>query len=655
MATSRGILYAMSRIAALLIALTVSASAATLEVKLKAGSIRPVTLDSPVDDSNFRDPRGYANHGTVAHHFTKRISILNTGDETLTGRLLVVNGRDWTNADAFASGLHLSAEPGRQGESMMRLFTFWNDHRSHAGSWSKLADEPFAALNFWGYTLCGEDTQSLARLAHTIDVPARHVQLNGHIAAEYRYDGAWHMIDGDQNACYLKLDNKTLASADELRADPFLIFRTRILGKHAPLLAAASACNSSLIEHVQPGEPKQIKLKTGPAPLNTFTLVPGESLTWLCDTPPEKIAGKTDTEKPDALRAAALATIEHRVMVKGRTIAKDSTISVHSPHPIVKAVNVTTGMIFQPKDGDVIFNATIPVKDEGDQVSVFSQCSQVSLPLLSRGDNTLLLDSGKGEARFTMEYDPQPKTVIPDAMLTAREAAGEGTPAFAIVANPTAEELWWQVSEMRDFGFVAPSLEGVVPFAVHLRFDPLTDTFLSPGRTYFIRAKVKLGNVWGRWSEPLEFRVTKPRQPTGLKFSEPRSGRVRLTWDSGAKDAEFLVFGSNRIDFVPEVFAGEEIVALNHLTATEQRPNKNLIATVKAHEVEFAPEHRFYRVIARRHDVLSVPSGLARIPDEMAGKLPPAMVLQTRATKAGRKDVYRAKEMPLGAGEPSGK
>lgn len=643
----------MFRIATLLLFVGSTVSAGVLEFDLKAGQVRSVMLESPVDDSNFRDPRGYAGHGAVTRHFTRRIEIANTGAEVLAGRLLVVNGRDWTNADSFVKALGLSAEPDRQGGSMKRLFTFWKDHRSHAGSWAKLANEPFAALNFWGYTLCVEDTQSLARLAAAIEVPARHVELNGHIAAEYRYDGAWHVFDGDANACYLRLDNATLASADDLRADPFLVLRTRAFGKFAPLSPAAGAFNSSLIEHVNPADPQPLKFKTGAAPLNIFKLEPGESLAWLCDSPPEKPVGELSTEKPGVLRAAALATIEHRLVAKPYKVAKNGTIAVMSPFPIFKAINHTTGATFAPKAGEVIFKALVEVKSPDDKISVFSQCSQIALPLLSRGDNSVVLDAKKGAARVSVVYAEPKKVVLPDVTVTPRPAA-EGSPGFAIVSRPAGDRIWWQVATGRDFAFVAPSLEGVIPFARDFRFEPLSDTFLTPGRSYFIRAKGCAAGVWSRWSEPAEFRVTKPKQPGGMKFEDAGAGRVRLTWSSGAKNAEFLVFASNRIDFMPEIYADEEVVALDHLKVTEKRANRNLLAIVKEESFEFVPAHRFYRVIARRGEALSVPGELVRLPDAMAAKLPPATVLQTRAGKADGKDRYRAKEEPLPVKAPPG-
>lgn len=627
-------------------ALTSAAFGEVLEFELKAGKSRTVNVPSNVDDNTFTEPRGYAVHGARARSFIQRVELRNTSDKPLKGRLLTVNEQDLTNIEGLQHHLGLSAEPGRQALTMQRLFAFWKDHRSHAGCGLPLANEPFATLNFWGYTLCGEDTQALARLAHAFEIPARHVQLNGHIAGEYRYDGAWHMVDGDQNAVYLKLDNRTLASADDIRQDPFLALRTKIFGKHSPQELSASAFNTALIEHVAPAEPKPIKLKSGPAPVNTFTLHPEETLVWHCDAPPETPVGKLGAEKADALREAALATIEHRAFARNGRKSDNGEVLISSPFPIWKAVNTTTGAVASLKPDEVAFRAAIPVKSDDDELAIFSQCSRLALPMLTRGDSIVKLDAKDGAARVTVNYDPGKNLQPPSARLSARAPLFTSAPVFTVEAPAKADRLWWQISATRDFAFVAPSLEGVMPASRELRVDPLTETFLNPATPYFARIKVRQEGLWSEWSEAAEFRVAKPGPATEATFESAGGGFVRLSWKGSAK-AEFLIFGSNRRDFVPELFSDTEIAAMDHTKVTKTRENKNLIATVQMPEHEFAPQHRFFRIIARSGGIYSVPGPLLTLSPELAKDLPPPTVLQVRASKQGTKDVYRATEEQL--------
>lgn len=635
--------------------LTSALHAEVVEFELKAGKGRTVNLPSAADDSNFAEPRGYADHGRQTRRFLQRIEINNSGDKPLTGRLLTVDNRDLSSMEGLQRTLSLSSEPGRQSFSMERLFSFWKDHRSHAGTGTALANEPFAALNFWGYTLCGEDTQALARLAYGCEIPARHVQLNGHVAGEYRYDGAWHLVDGDQNAVYLKLDNRTLASADDLRADPFLALRTRVYGKHSPQELSASAFNTALIEHIDVAEPKLIKLKTGPAPLNAFTLPPGETLVWHCDTPPATPVGKMLTEKPDLLRSAALASIEHRAIASNWQQAEGGGVKITSPFPIWKAVNETTGQAVAIPAGEAVFRVTIPVKTAEDKISIFSQCSQVALPQLHRGDNMVQLDAREGKARVSVHFEPVKNLQLPSVKVASKTAKFTEPPSFSISSSPRAESIWWQISTQRDFSFVAPSLEGVIPASNDLRFDALTDTFLSAGLPYFVRMKSRAGGVWSEWSEPAEFRVAKPTAPTNFKFESSGGGHVSLTWKAPNKGAQYIIFGSNRRDFMPDIFADTEIVEMDSLKVTKDRVNKNKVGETNTTELDFMPQHRFYRIVAKGGNALSVPSALIELPAEFSKNLPPATILQIRTGKEGTRELYRAKEMELPkAAKPQG-
>ena len=631
----------MIRKALVLLALALAARGDEIQFDIKAGERKLVTLPSKVDDSHFSQPVGYTGHGTNARVFTKQITLTNTGNKELKGRLLTVNGRVISDMESLKDLLG----PGDGRVAIERLFSFWRDHRSHAGSGSALASEPFAALNFWGFTLCGDDTLAFAKLAQNYGIDARYVQLNGHIAGEYFYENGWHLVDGDQNACYLRLDNQTLASADDVRDDPFLALRTKVFGKHGPMSRASAAMNTSLLERILPKPQSPIHIKVGPAPLNIFTLLPGESLIWHATAPPENVVGELNAEKPGVLKDAALATLEHRVSVAQRARSEKGILTVRGAYPISRVVNETTGETVVPKS--VVFKADIPVKADSDQVAVIMQCSQFALPLLSKGVNTATLEATNSTAHVTYEYEPFPKAVLPDLRVVPTEKTGRfpGEPAFNITTKPAADSLWWQISAKRDFSFVPPNFDVVMPAVPVLKFDALTQTFFSPGRTYYLRVRAHAGDLWGEWSPGIEFRVTKPGQPLGGRFSDAGAGQVQLTWIDLAD--EYLVFASNRLDFLPDVMGAEEIVAMNGTNVTEKRPNKNLIATVKTPEFEFLPQYRYYRVIAKKGSTLSVPSPLWKLPEEWAAKLPPGVVLQARVSTNKGEDEYIAHEEKL--------
>ncbi len=633
----------MLRVITLCLAGVTIACGESLEFDLKAGQAASVTLPSKVDDSHFRLPPGYDVPAEAPRLLTRSVEMLNTSGKTMTGRLLVMNRRDLQSAEGLK--IVLGNTDGRM--ALERLYMFWKDHRFHAGSGAKIADEPFAALHFWGCTLPGEDPMALARLAQIYEIDARWVQLNGHLAAEYIYDGGWHMIDADQNTCYLQLDNRTIASAAEVRADPFLALRTKVFGRSRPMSRAAATINTALFEQIALVEPKPIRLKMGPAPLNTFTLEPGEMLRWLCDQPPPSVAGKLVAENPTVFGAAALATIEHRINLVQRRRPDPAAIVIYEPFPILKIVNETTGESATPKD--VAFKASIPVKADTDKITVLMQCSQQALPLLSKGDNIASLEADQGKAHIVYKYQPVPAATLASVRATPAVKDGKfsGAPSFTLTGLEKADHIWWQISFSGDFTFVPPNFDTVAAAAKELKFDPFTETFFSPGRPYFLRLKARTAGVWSEWSPAVEFRVERPSQPSDPRFTAMPGGGLRLAW-AGVAD-EYLVYGSNRLDFVPEPFGAEEIVAMDQGKVTDKRPNKNLIATVKSPEIALPQDFRFYRVIARHSGASSVPSALWTVPKDLAAKFPPATVLQFRTTKVDGKTTARIAEEKLPA------
>ena len=614
--------------------------AETLNVALRAGQPAETVIESVADDTNYQDPRGYTQHGASARTFIRELTLTNTGTVPLTGPLLVVNGRDWSSPDALRQSLALPAQPSAM---MGRLFAFWRDHLSHADSGCAEAREPLALLNFWGYALCGDTTTALTRLTTQYGIPARKIPLNGHVAAEYFFDGAWHIFDTDQNVCYLRLDNRTLASAADLRADPFLARRTKVLGCHAPVSVGAMGFNTALHEFIAPKEEKVIKLKVPSVPLGTDTLFPGERMIVRAAESPEVAVGRSDLRQWTNVQPMALRVVEFVIDPAARRGA-NGQVSVATGFPILRAVNHTTGETITPAAGSPVFQIAIQARAPTDRISVYCQRSRTSLPLPGKGRNSVLLAAGdpRGTAALTVDWEKPAGFTVPVTVAVPEDAS----PVFRIRTEPAADLLWWQISTTDDFAFVPPNFNAVIASTDTLRFDPLTATFFQPNQPYLLRVKARRDGVWGEWSAPLSFRVEKPARPAP-GTATVAGAKLRLSWPDAGAGAEYLVFGSNRLDFVPEPFAENEIVALRGQDVTQRRPNKNLVATVAKPEIELDPAFRFYRVIARRAGVLSVPGDLIPTPAALAAKLPPSAVLQDRWRRVDGTDEHLATEMPL--------
>jgi hypothetical protein len=616
----------LSAVAALA-ALRIGVSAETLTVELPANAAVETTIDSPIDDSNLRDPRGYRHHGSAKRVFQRQLTLTNTGTTPLTGQL-IINNADWSGPAALRASFPPKAPPS---DWLPRLFHVWCHRVSHADSDAPGGKEPFALLNFWGYALCGDTTAAFTHFAASQGVPARKIPLNGHVAAEYFYDDAWHIFDTDQNVVYLKLDNRTLASAADLRADPFLARRTKVFGRYGPMNLAAAAFNTSLHEFIEAKDGKPVVHKKPPASVRADTLYPGEKMIVYGDQPPDKAIGQTDLAQWGSVREDTLCLVEFTIDPKARPSANPGEVTFDSGFPILRAVNHTTGDESVAPPGEPTFAITIKTRAVTDRVSVYCQRARATLPLLQKGRNTLRLAApdSKGKATLVADLAPGSKNLQLPAVTAALI---DGTPTFAVRGAEGTDFIWWQVAHENTFDFIPPNFDAVIRTTDRMAFDPLTATFLTPGHPSFIRIKGRRNGIWGDWSAPLEFRIAKPTRPAPAQATFA-GNRMRLSWPPGGNGCDYLVFGSNRLDFLPEPFATDEIVRMRDQAIEEKRPNKNLVATTDKPHIDFEPTFRFYRVIARRGEVLSVPGDLIVTPAPLAAKLPPGMVLQDRWLK----------------------
>jgi len=615
--------------------------AGTLSVPLTAGQPVEVVIDSAVDDRNFEDPRGYNYHGQATRVFARRLTLTNTGSTPLTGQLLVAQGQDWTRAETLPASF---VSPSGSRARMLGLFAFWRDHISHADSDAPGGKEPLALLNFWSYALCGDTTAALTRLAAVYGVAARKIPLNGHVAAEYFFDDGWHILDSDQNVAYLRLDNRTLASAADLRADPLLARRTKVFGRYAVMDIAASAFNTSLHEFIEPKEEKPVAQKTPPLPVRVDTLFPGEQMIIHADQAPEQAVGRTDLGRWGTVRDDALRVVEYVLDPGARSPAGAGEMVFASGYPILRVVNHTTGEIFTGPAGQPIFELAVKFRAVTDRVSVFCQRAKASLPRWQKGRNIFLLAAhAPGTAELAAEWESAPQDlIVPQAGATLGDAA----PTFRVQFTPRTDLLWWQVSATRDFAFVPPNFDAVCSARASITFDPLTATFLNPDEPLFFRVKARLAGVWGEWSAPREFRVDKPARPAPARATVVKD-RLRFSWPDAGEGCEYLVFGSNRRDFLPEPFAAEEIVILRNQGIEKSRPNKNLLAVVTRPEIELEPSFRYYRVLTRRAGAWSVPGDLLVTPRELTARLPPPLILQDRWQRVSDADEHLATEMGL--------
>lgn len=199
-------------------------------------------------------------------------------------------------------------------------------------------------------------------------------------------------------------------------------------------------------------------------------------------------------------------------------------------------------------------------------------------------------------------------------------------PRFHLSINEeAADTLWWQISTDENFSIVYPTLDECLPYSPSLTIHPIAQTFLNPFQTYFIRVRACQKNqAWGPWSLPFAFICQKPNPITSISFEKQEVAqkvaqdvaKVRLTWqtqtlqgDSQQKDSqccsqiEYLIFGSNSLDFLPSIYADNE--------------ESTLCATTKNNHCLLDDTFSYYRIIAKIDESYSTASPLIHIYEAM--------------------------------------
>jgi hypothetical protein len=562
----------MIRSAAWFLALAASAAAATLEVELPGSATKTIDFPVAVDDDHLAEPPGYFPPSAPAACVLRRIVVENVGDGPIPNPDLRINGRPLFPAADARDLLGLAPD-----SDLLALFAAWRDRVIHATTELDTARDPVVLLGALGAAYCGDDARALGAITAARGGEVRFARLNGHSAAEHKVGESWVLLDGDQNLVYLGWDNRTPVGEAAILADPLLALRTQVYGRHSTWREDAAWQNTARFEFVDTArEQKKLRLK-GEPPQRDWQLPAGAKVAFdLAATPPLALAKTDALEKSPALRAAA-CTVEF-------SARQDSL-----PFPVV-----------------------------ADGMPIRCQAARTHVPLLRSGKNSVEF-RGDGRLRVTFEYEESDRKPVPTPLVAVRAGRFE-------IAAESADRMWWQASADSDFRVVAPNLDRVEDFRPAFALAALDDTFLPPGKNFF-RAKVRRDGVWSDWSSPVEFDMRKPAQPEIVSMEGADGDQMRIRWKPAS--GEMLVFGSNRLDFLPEIFGDREITRTENGAARASVPNRNLLATVPAGQGEaFVPVRACYRLVLREDGALSVPSALVR------AQRVPADVLQNRHVKA---------------------
>jgi hypothetical protein len=240
-----------------------------------------IPMGGVLDGANTLGPAGYI-PPVQGFEPMRSARLENAGDVDIVNPWVLVNGkRRWRNVqDIVQEALETVGDPATMSErdKARAIWEYQRAHRFHASASD--ADEnqdPVKMFNVYGYTLCGDDAPVLADLWRVAGLKTRAGYPAGHVLSEVWYDGAWHLLDGDEHILYLRRDNSTIASEEDVVRDHDLVKRTHTYSILIRDNRRMDEFSASLFVHDGPrGDVHRSHLGHTMA----FTLRPGEALEW---------------------------------------------------------------------------------------------------------------------------------------------------------------------------------------------------------------------------------------------------------------------------------------------------------------------------------------------------------------------------------------
>lgn len=233
-----------------------------------------ITQRGTMDGVNCRPPIGYAAwHQTWESNRSVRLE--NIGETDVVNPWLSNGRNNFRTIEEIVQG---ALEPGMTDqERAIALWRWEMDHRFHAYTADNENNCPVKVFNVYGYTLCGNDSICLAGLWKTAGFTVRPARPTGHCITEVFYDGAWHLLDGDEHCIYLLRDNETIADEAQAVHDHDLIKRTHTYGPLTDDSRNRDEFSASLFAYdgERGGDRDCVRGHT-----MQMTLRPGEAITW---------------------------------------------------------------------------------------------------------------------------------------------------------------------------------------------------------------------------------------------------------------------------------------------------------------------------------------------------------------------------------------
>ena len=552
-----------------------------------------------------------------APQYCKSLTIENIGDQPIRQFFPYIGFLPPLTIEILVRNLAFDQYP------LLSLYSMWKNSLAQIEMDDDPNIHPLDLLNFRG--VCSPNTfrKGFIKLCNAVGIETRLANVHGKETYDFLLDDHWSYFDFNHEQFIIGINNYHFCSSENIMDDPLQILRTKHSRRANHVDFFENSKLSACFDILNPASAQEIILGCGNSMNHSkaVTLFPGESLQF------ENSSARSDLSFYEC-------AIKQTIKLKERN--PDSLFKHFSFFPIQRIVNNTSATILI--DGNVelssgqtyefqepVFKLSViftKFKPDGDLI-LSGKCASSLFPKLEKGRNEIGLAAKKNNTVVLFRYEVDETLEnkdYPRVMVDNQAKLFTNSPEFILKPSRNdITDIWWQIGIDKNFQNVPSSLDQVQPFASSITLSPIAETFLRPFQKYYFRVKGYRNGQWSDWSETFVFKVTKPRSIDTVLFEPIDDDLYELRWNYDIykkdKEAEYLVFGSNSLDFIPSIYTDRQINAITNNCVTEEEPNDNLIAITKNCEIEIGGELAYYRIVARKNGQYSIPSELIWVYD----------------------------------------
>ncbi|MBI5685183.1 MAG: hypothetical protein HZC54_08875 [Verrucomicrobia bacterium] len=538
-----------------------------------------IRMGGTMDGENTRTPVGYQ-AWSRAFEPMREVRVENVGDTPVVNPWLLVNSRrDWRTVEKIVAEATRGCANDR--ERAIAIWRFVINNRFHATPNDGDNVDPVKQFNVYGYSLCGDIARTIRQLWKVAGFKTRRGHPHGHCLTETWFDGAWRMLDGDEQIICLRRDNETIASEEDIVRDHDLMKRTHtygILAGDDPLTDQFSAAL-----HLHEGK-RDGDWQDDFGHRMDLTLRPGESLAWRWDN----IGRSHGTDLATGWGPQAGQPLANGRLVYAPPTPADAgeisgdalIVPMVSPYVIVggkldmrgearvsisfdrKKWEPVTGNDVDshlPRGGKARYRYWLKFEPAGAvqslRVENILQMAPLSLPALTVGDNRIAYNddsTGMRKVRVSFEWvergDSQPPAA-PVAEFPKDGGEVEGT-QFTFKWSGGRMDYHFQLSNRADMRWpLSPTFDrrlqdGTASWTIPWR------GLLNPGQRYYWRVRARNSDrLWGAWSQVFSFTPKGPGVPLAVNYDTTTRSVLWKANPQGRPPVKWRVYASDEKGF----------------------------------------------------------------------------------------------------------